>query len=363
MKRGGDRCAAAPGRARSAPPTACGRSSSWLGLSSTTRTTPNGRPPAPAGKPHRLHVDGDRAARVQLRAPLAERQLRDAHDVPDADLQPQPRQARPTSACGEVAAHGASGCVLVGRRVDLARRRSLPRATEDSSSPPQKPSTSSGLARRDRRARRGSQRAPAPGPCRSCGRAPRARPRRSAPPRRAAARRRHSLIRRPPARPARRQAPATRSRRRLAGPADPQLVQRHRRGAPSAQHRALERRRPARVGPAAGQRESRQRGARARAQRRRAGDGAERRGVLARDLEALDGAPSRARGSSCVDRRQVALAQRVARSSCISPSAPDSDTARYWQPAGAPAAALRSNRYCTGVLTPAANGSSSTRRS
>src|SRR5271166_6328483 len=71
---------------------------------------------------------------------------------------------------------------------------------------------------------------------------------------------------------------------------------------------------------------------------------------------------SRARGS-----RAVSAGRKRSRSSStlipISRSAPDSDTARYWQPAGAPAARLRSKRYCTGVPTPAANACSQTVRS
>ncbi len=195
-----------------------------------------------------------------------------------------------------------------------------------------------------RRARRGR---PGAGPSRSGGRPPRRRRRGQRAPRPTAARAR-----------------SARSRRHRRSAARPWLSdRRHRlaRGRPAAANRALHRRRPAGVGPGPGEHQAGDRRPRTGAQRARPRRGAERRRVLAGDEERSRPRASRAAGSSSASagRKRARSSSPVMSSSA---SAADSETARYW-PCSSPAPRVRSNTHCTGVRTPAANGSSSTRRS
>ncbi len=349
--------------ARRAPPTACRRISSWLGLSSTTRTTPNGRPAAPAPS----HTDSMSTAiappRVQLRAALAQRESRNAHErdprAPSARARSVVRRAHPRDHRAWAPRGGPRrGRVhLLGDDHFAGHRLRVEAAAEADHQQRTAPheQSSSRAASRERcgpmpvlrtsalRRGRGDQRGLDPhrrrdqelahgwpptatGPLASCGRGlhrvaiPQARPPRRQP----------QLAERDPRRG---RAPLSTAPSSVAG----QPVSVH---APASTSPGTLRRAPGRSAA-------------------RAGRGAEGRGVLAGDLEALDRRRPRA---AVAARPAPAGSARAARprSSCISRSAPDSETARYWLPAGAPAAALRSNRYWTGVPTPAANGWSST---
>ena len=144
------------------------------------------------------------------------------------------------------------------------------------------------------------------GPCRSCG------PRARAPPseiERASTRSGAAISSAAPASPTGDSA-VGRRRRSPARTRRPSAAQRARGGRVPAEHGALERRRPAGVGPGAREQQPGHRGLVRRAQRRPAGRGAERRGVLARDEEALD---ARLRARAAAAPRAPAGSARAAR--------------------------------------------------
>src|SRR6185312_2188302 len=73
--------------------------------------------PRARGEPHRLHVDGDRATRVQFGAPLADGDLLRADDAPHPYLHPQAGQPA-NQLSGQSADDGLLRVTLVGRRVE-----------------------------------------------------------------------------------------------------------------------------------------------------------------------------------------------------------------------------------------------------
>ena len=180
------RSAAQRARRRSAPPTACGRNSSWLGLSSTTRTTAKGRPAAPAASHARLHVDRQRARRAQLLAPLAGGDLADADDRALRARSGRRRAARRRAARRRRSRRARARGLrrrprqhLLGDDHFARARLRVEAAAEAEHEQRLRPA-------RARAARR--PRATSPAPSRSCARARRARPSGSAPARTPAAR-------------------------------------------------------------------------------------------------------------------------------------------------------------------------------
>ena len=265
-----------------------------------------------------------------------------------------PRPARRLTSSGARSQRALLGVPLVGGRVDLlgddhfAGHRLVVQAAAEADHE-QRPARSRSASPAAARAVRG--------PCPSCGRARRAPPRRSARPRSAAA---------PPAaarsRRRRRARPsaAAAGRRRGTGPSRRGLDAEPAQAASAAASCPLSTALSSVAGqPVAVQVPASSRpGTAVRARGRsapHAGRGAERGGVLARDQEALD---ARARGRAAAARAAPAGSARAAprRSSASPARRPTATRPDTGSPAGAPAAPLRSNRYCTGVPTPAANG-------
>src|SRR5271165_105561 len=317
------------------------------------------RPPAgAAAQPHRLHVDRDRALRPELLAALADGDPRDAYDRTGPELQAAARELLHELG-REVAAHGPLRIVLVGCRVDplgndhfAGHRRALEPATEaddeDGSGPlprqqrrggPCPLGTHAGLAhdgtargrgdqggldpqgRREEDRRHGRRRASAGTPLAASGALPAAAAEAGSP---------------TPSRAARAAAcPLRTALSSVAG--QPVAVQ-----VPASTRPGTDVAGPGRSEATPGL--------------------ARNVAACSRVTRKLSTWAPRARGSS-----RSSSGTYIARSSStlilISRSAPDSDTARYWQPAGTPPAAVRSNRYWTGLSTPAAKRCSHTVRS
>ena len=283
------------------------------------------------------------------------RDLRDADQIADAHLHAEPRQASeqlPREVAVDRAPRG--GLRRWPRRPRSATITSP--GTDSSSRPPQKPSTSSALLTP---AGRAPPRPPWPSraPCRSCARARPGRPRRSARPPRAAAPRRADRSSGRPGSDRRRG-----GRCPLAPPSMPSDC-----SATAAAWCPLS----TALSSVAGQPVSVQDPASAspamavRAFGRSAATPGAALNVAACSRVTWKRSTAAPRVPAAEARSAPAGSARAApRRSSPSPAPhrtatrPDTDT-----PGGAPAAAPRSNRYCTGVPTPAANGCSQTTRS